>query len=330
MAFRVLTRSTVGNQQQQQLKLLSDLLIRSFSSGPKNVGFIGLGNMGGPMASNLMAKGHKLHVFDISADAKSAMKAKGATPYDNVADLAKASDFVVTMLPNNDIVANTYDSIIGAGGVKSSTVFIDSSTIDPNVAKAVQKKVKAAGATFVDAPVSGGVPGAQNATLTFMVGGSTEEYNAVKDLLEGMGKKITHCGGYGMGQAAKVCNNMMLGISMCGLAECMNLAIRLGLDAKVFADIINASTGRSWASEVNNPVPGIVPTAPAGKSYAGGFATGLITKDLGIASAVATTSNTPIPLGALTHQIYRQLMAKGLADKDFSVVYDFLKNNEGK
>ncbi|XP_058055162.1 probable 3-hydroxyisobutyrate dehydrogenase, mitochondrial [Anopheles bellator] len=330
MAFRVLTRSTVGNQQQQQLKLLSDLLIRSFSSGPKNVGFIGLGNMGGPMASNLMAKGHKLHVFDISADAKSAMKAKGATPYDNVADLAKASDFVVTMLPNNDIVANTYDSIIGGGGANSNTVFIDSSTIDPNVAKAVQKKVKAAGATFVDAPVSGGVPGAQNATLTFMVGGSTEEYNAVKDLLEGMGKKITHCGGYGMGQAAKVCNNMMLGISMCGLAECMNLAIRLGLDAKVFADIINASTGRSWASEVNNPVPGIVPTAPAGKSYAGGFATGLITKDLGIASAVATTSNTPIPLGALTHQIYRTLMAKGLADKDFSVVYDFLKNNEGK
>lgn len=164
-------------------------------------------------------------MFDISQQAKDNLKAKGAVTYDNVSELAKASDFVVTMLPNNDIVANTYDSIL-AGGVNSKTFFVDSSTIDPNVAKAVQKKIQAAGATFVDAPVSGGVPGAQNATLTFMVGGTQQEYETVKGLLEGMGKKITHCGGYGMGQAAKVCNNMMLGISMCGLAECMNLAIR--------------------------------------------------------------------------------------------------------
>lgn len=323
MAFRVMAFSN----SLKQATVISDLLARSFCSGPKNVGFIGLGNMGGPMASNLMAKGHKLHVFDISKEAKDNLKAKGAVTYDNVSELAKASDFVVTMLPNNDIVANTYDTIL-AGGVNTSTFFVDSSTIDPNVAKAVQKKVQAAGATFVDAPVSGGVPGAQNATLTFMVGGTQEEYERVKGLLEGMGKKITHCGSYGMGQAAKVCNNMMLGISMCGLAECMNLAIRLGLDPKVFSDIINASTGRSWASEINNPVPGVLPNAPAGKGYAGGFATGLITKDLGIASAVATTSNTPIPLGALTHQIYRTLMAKGLANKDFSVVYDFMKNEE--
>lgn len=323
MAFRVFAFSN----SLKQATAISDVLARSFCSGPKNVGFIGLGNMGGPMASNLMAKGHKLHVFDISQQAKDNLKAKGAVTYDNVSDLAKASDFVVTMLPNNDIVADTYDSIL-AGGVNTKTFFVDSSTIDPNVAKAVQKRVKAAGATFVDAPVSGGVPGAQNATLTFMVGGTQQEYETVKGLLEGMGKKITHCGSYGMGQAAKVCNNMMLGISMCGLAECMNLAIRLGLDAKVFADIINASTGRCWASEINNPVPGVLPNAPAGKEYAGGFATGLITKDLGIASAVATTSNTPIPLGALTHQIYRTLMAKGLANKDFSVVYDFMKNDK--
>lgn len=322
MAFRVFANSN----SLRQATVISDLLARAFCSGPKNVGFIGLGNMGGPMAGHLMAKGHKLHVFDISQEAKDNLKAKGATTYDNVSDLAKASDFVVTMLPNNDIVANTYDAIL-AGGVNTSTFFVDSSTIDPNVAKAVQKKIKAAGATFVDAPVSGGVPGAQNATLTFMVGGTEDEYNRVKGLLEGMGKKITYCGTTGMGQAAKVCNNMMLGISMCGLAECMNLAIRLGLDPKVFSDIINASTGRSWASEINNPVPGVLPNAPSAKGYAGGFATGLITKDLGIASAVATSSNTPIPLGALTHQIYRTLMAKGLANKDFSVVYDFIKND---
>lgn len=321
MALRVMS----GNL--KAATLLGELLARSYCTAPKNIGFIGLGNMGTPMASNLMAKGHKLHVFDISSEAKDGLKAKGAATYDNVSDLAKASDFVVTMLPNNDIVANTYDQIL-AGGINTSTFFVDSSTIDPNVAKAVQQKIKAAGATFVDAPVSGGVPGAKNATLTFMVGGTDDEYERVKGILEGMGKKITHCGGYGMGQAAKVCNNMMLGISMCGLAECMNLAIRLGLDAKVFADIINASTGRSWASEINNPVPGVIPTAPAANAYAGGFATGLITKDLGIASAVATTTNTPIPLGALTHQVYRTLMAKGLANKDFSVVYDFIKNDK--
>ncbi|KAL1398413.1 hypothetical protein pipiens_008990 [Culex pipiens pipiens] len=306
MAFRVMSINSL-----KQATLLGELLARSFSTGPKNIGFIGLGNMGHAMASNLISKGHKLHVFDISADAKDALKAKGATTYDNVSELSKASDFVVTMLPNNDIVANTYDSIL-AGGINTSTFFIDSSTIDPNVAKAVQQKF----------------PELKNATLTFMVGGTADEYETVKGILEGMGKKITHCGGYGMGQAAKVCNNMMLGISMCGLAECMNLAIRLGLDPKVFADIINASTGRSWASEINNPVPGVIPTAPAANSYAGGFATGLITKDLGIASAVATTTNTPIPLGALTHQIYRTLMAKGLANKDFSVVYDFIKNDK--
>ena len=178
--------------------------------------------------------------------------------------------------------------------------------------------------------MSGGVPGAEQATLTFMVGGTTEEYNKVKGILECMGKKITHCGDYGMGQAAKICNNMMLAISMIGTSETMNLAIRLGLDPKTFMEIINSSTGRCWSSEMYNPVPGLVPTAPANFDYAGGFATGLMTKDLGLASSVATQSNTPIPLGALSHQIYRAVMAQGLANKDFSVVYDFLRNVEDK
>lgn len=213
------------------------------------------------------------------------MKSKGAQVYKTTQELAKDSDFVVTMLPNNDIVKNTYETMI-KDGVNSNTMFVDSSTVDPAISQYVQKIVKEAGASFVDAPVSGGVMGAQNATLTFMVGGTPEEFEKVKDFLGGMGRKITHCGTYGMGEAAKICNNMMLAISMIGTAETMNLAIRLGLDPKVFNDIINCSTGRSWASEVNNPVPGLSPGTPPSNDYKGGFSTALITKDLGLASSV--------------------------------------------
>lgn len=226
-----------------------------------------------------------MNVYDVSPDAAAAMKAKGANVFACTKDLAKNSDFVCTMLPNNDIVKSTYENMI-KDGVNSNTTFIDSSTVDPAISQYVQSIVKAAGASFVDAPVSGGVMGAQNATLSFMVGGTTEEFNHVKGLLEGMGKKIVHCGTYGMGEAAKICNNMMLAISMIGTAETMNLAIRLGLDAKVFNEIINSSTGRSWASEINNPVPGLNPTAPPSHNYDGGFSTALITKDLGLASSV--------------------------------------------
>ncbi|XP_055370891.1 probable 3-hydroxyisobutyrate dehydrogenase, mitochondrial [Condylostylus longicornis] len=289
----------------------------------KNIGFIGLGNMGGHMATNLMKKGHKLHVYDVSKPACEAVRAKGA----KIADLSEIAkmDYVITMLPNNDIVYNTFEELMKKD-INKNALFIDSSTIDPNVVKSIQKIVKAKGARFVDAPVSGGVPGAEQATLTFMVGGTVDEYNAVKPVLEGMGKRITHCGSYGMGQAAKLANNMMLAISMIGVSEAMNLAIRLGLDAQTFADIINSSTGRCWSSEMYNPVPGIVKTAPANFGYSGGFSTDLITKDLGLASGVATASNTPIPMGALAHQIYRTLKSQGLGNKDFSVVYDFMKN----
>lgn len=187
--------------------------------------------------------------------------------------------------------------------------------------------VKSKGASFVDAPVSGGVIGAENATLTFMVGGTEQEFAAVKNLLECMGQRITHCGSYGMGLAAKICNNMMLGISMIGVCETMNLAIRLGLDAKTFNEIVNSSTGRCWSSEIYNPVPGICMKAPANNDYKGGFSTELITKDLGLASTVAVASDTPIPMGAVAHQLYRTLQAKGLGNKDFSIVYEFLKND---
>lgn len=308
---------------------MGQTVVRAMSTqtASKNIGFVGLGNMGGHMASNLIKKGHKLHVFDISKPACDNLKAKGAKVYGNTAELAKIADFVITMLPNNDIVNKSYEEMT-ADGVNKNTIFIDSSTIDPNLVKQLQKMISAKGARFIDAPVSGGVPGAEQATLTFMVGGTTDEYNAVKNVLECMGKRITHCGDYGMGQAAKLCNNMMLGISMIGLSEAMNLAIRLGLDAHTFADIINNSTGRCWSSEVYNPVPSVTPTAPANNDYKGGFSTDLITKDLGLAAGVATASNTPIPMGAMAHQMYRMLKAHGLGNKDFSVVYNFMKNTK--
>ncbi|XP_030376536.1 probable 3-hydroxyisobutyrate dehydrogenase, mitochondrial [Scaptodrosophila lebanonensis] len=315
--------------QQSLLNALSQTLVRSMSTqgGSKNIGFIGLGNMGNHMASHLIKAGHKLHVFDISKPAVESLAAKGATAYTKTTELAKNSDFVITMLPNNDIVNASYEEMT-SDGVNKNTIFIDSSTIDPNLVKSLQKRISAKGARFIDAPVSGGVPGAEQGTLTFMVGATDEEYNAVKSILECMGKRITHCGTYGMGQAAKICNNMMLGISMIGVAEAMNLAIRQGLNPHTFAEIINSSTGRCWASELYNPVPGVTPTAPANRDYAGGFSTDLITKDLGLASGVATSSNTPIPMGAMAHQIYRTLKSQGLGSKDFSVVYDFMKNEK--
>lgn len=308
---------------------MGQTMVRAMSSqgGSKNIGFIGLGNMGGHMATNLMKKGHKLHVYDISKPACDNLKSKGAKVYEKTSELALNSDFVITMLPNNDIVNKAYEDMT-ADGVNKNTVFIDSSTIDPVLVKQLQKMVSGKGARFIDAPVSGGVPGAEQATLTFMVGGTNEEYNAVKAVLECMGKRITHCGDYGMGQAAKLCNNMMLGISMCGVSEAMNLAVRLGLNPQTFAEIINSSTGRCWVTEVYNPVPGVVATAPASNDYKGGFSTDLITKDLGLASGVATASNTPIPMGAMAHQMYRTLKAHGLGSKDFSVVYDFMKNTK--
>lgn len=322
MSLRIVCMSPV-------FSTMGQTLVRGMASaaGSKNIGFVGLGNMGGHMATNLMKNGHKLHVFDISKQACDSLKSKGATVYQNTSELALKSDFVITMLPNNDIVQKSYEEMT-ANGVNKDTVFIDSSTIDPTLVKQLQKMISGKGARFIDAPVSGGVPGAEQATLTFMVGGTDAEYNTVKAILECMGKRITHCGEYGMGQAAKLCNNMMLGISMIGVSEAMNLAIRLGLNPQTFAEIINSSTGRCWASEVYNPVPGVTPTAPANNDYKGGFSTDLITKDLGLASGVATASNTPIPMGAMAHQIYRTLKSNGLGNKDFSVVYDFMKNTK--
>ncbi|XP_063976344.1 probable 3-hydroxyisobutyrate dehydrogenase, mitochondrial isoform X1 [Diachasmimorpha longicaudata] len=298
---------------------------RNFSS----VGFIGLGNMGNSMAKNIMKKGFKLNVFDINSSAVTNVVEAGATAASNVAEIAKNSEVVITMLPANDHVWNCYTGENGLlSAVKKDALFIDSSTIDPLVSQNISVETLKKGAKFLDGPVSGGVVGARDATLTFMVGGEKQQYERAKPLLEAMGARVVHCGDVGMGQVAKLCNNMLLAISMIGVSEAVNLADRLGLDPKVMTSIINTSTGRCWSSEIYPPVPGIIDSVPSSNDYKGGFTTSLITKDLGLAQAAATRSNAIIPLGSLAHQVYRSLMGQGFYDKDFSVIYEYLKGHK--
>ncbi|KAG7201632.1 hypothetical protein KM043_004368 [Ampulex compressa] len=292
------------------------------------IGFVGLGNMGGHMARNLLKKGFKLTVFDINKSAVTGLVQAGANKAENVAEMSKNVEVVISMLPTNQHVLDTYKGEAGIlSSVKKNTLLIDSSTIDPSVSQTIAEDATKHGTTFIDGPVSGGVNAAKDGTLTFMVGGSMASFELAKPVLEAMGSRIVHCGDIGMGQAAKLCNNMLLAISMIGTAEAFNLGKRLGLDEKVFADIVNSSTGRCWSSELYNPVPGILNNVPSAKDYEGGFGTSLMAKDLGLAQAAATRTQAPIPLGSLAHQVYRTLMARGFSGKDFSIVYKFLKGD---
>ncbi|KAJ2401164.1 hypothetical protein GGI23_001574 [Coemansia sp. RSA 2559] len=247
------------------------------------------------------------------------------------ADLARQASVIVTALPESAHVKSAYlgkDGIIH--GVSGDTLCIDSSTIDTSVSTDVSKQVIAAGARAVDAPISGGIMGAEAATLTFMVGSETTgDFERAKACLEKMGKNVVHCGSLGAGQAAKICNNLLLAISMIGTAEAMNLGMRLGLDAGVLASIINTSSGRCWSSDTANPVPDVIPTAPSTNGYAGGFKARLMLKDLGLVSNAAKESRSPLLLGALAENIYRHIANDpAMADKDFGVVYKWLKGNE--
>ncbi|XP_020801267.1 probable 3-hydroxyisobutyrate dehydrogenase, mitochondrial [Drosophila serrata] len=286
------------------------------------IGFIGLGNMGNPMARNLLKSGHELHVFDISKKACNDLESKGAAVHPGVTEVTQKSNYVITMLPNNNIVEATYKEILFQG-LKKDTTFIDCSTISPKLVKSLLKRISSQGGRFLDAPVSGGVPGAQEASLTFMVGGAEEDFKAVTGILECMGQRIVHCGAQGMGQAAKLCNNMMLAISMIGTSEAMNLAVSQGLDAKIFAGILNSSTGRCWASEFYNPVPGISASTLVNK-----VPISLINKDLDLALDAAKASNSHIPMGELTHKIYSSLIAQNLGHRDFSDIYQLMQQNK--
>lgn len=294
---------------------------------PTEIGFIGIGNMGSLMAKHLIDKGHSVTVYDLNKSAVNDMVKQGAKSATHVAEMGEKCKRVFTMLPTPEIITHTYTGPDGLlSRANSSTILIDSSTIDPGTAQSIHKAASAKNVKFFDAPVAGAVPAARAGTLVFMVGGDEQEIKQhLEPYLLCMGTSVYACGPIGSGCVAKLCNNMMLGISMLGLSEALLLGKNFGLDPKLVSAIINKGSGRCWSSEIYNPAPGIIPTAPSTNDYNGGFKTNLLYKDLGLASKVAREVCSPTPLGALTHEIYRLLMnADGFKDKDFSVIYKYL------
>jgi len=286
------------------------------------IGFLGLGNMGGPMAHNLIKAGHQLTVFDLSQAAVANLVEAGAGAAPSIAELARSDlELIITMLPAAQHVKSVY---LGDDGllahVAPAVRLIDSSTIDPMSAREVASAAARNGNRMIDAPVSGGTGGATAGTLTFMVGGEQGDFDVALPVLQAMGKNIVHCGPAGNGQVAKVANNMLLGISMIGTAEAMNLGVSLGMDPKVLAGIINTSSGRCWSSDTYNPYPGVLDSAPASRGYSGGFGSDLMLKDLGLATEAAKQARQPVMLGALAQQLYQTFSSQGNGELDFSAI----------
>jgi len=285
------------------------------------IAFIGLGNMGAPMARNLLKAGHALSVFDLNAQAVQSLVEAGATAAASPKEAVAGAEIVITMLPAAAHVRSVLTAPDGVlAGIGQGVPIIDSSTIDPASAKACATLAAEHGNTFIDAPVSGGTGGAAAGTLTFMVGGSVAAFEQVRPVLSAMGKNLVHCGDTGAGQGAKICNNLVLGITMAGVAEAMSLGEALGIDPKVLGGIINTSTGRCWSSDTYNPFPGVIDTAPSSRGYTGGFGTDLMLKDLGLAGDAAKSVRQPVYLGALAQQLYQTVSSKGDGKLDFSAV----------
>jgi 3-hydroxyisobutyrate dehydrogenase len=293
------------------------------------IAFIGLGNMGAPMARNLIRASHVLTVFDLNTKAVDALVSDGATAAESPRQAAAGAEVVITMLPTAANVRHVLTSDDGVlAGVSKGVPIIDSSTIDPASAREFGALAEKQGNIFIDAPVSGGTGGAAAGTLTFMVGGSVTAFEQVRPVLSSMGKCLVHCGDTGAGQIAKICNNLLLGITMAGVAEAMSLGEALGIDPKVLAGVINTSTGRCWSSDTYNPFPGIIETAPSSRGYTGGFSTELMLKDLGLASEAAKSVKQPIYLGALSQQLYQTLSCKGKGQLDFSAVINLYRKSD--
>ena len=336
MIFRVWAKQFFSHFQRQLAQpnngFQSQIQSRSMASAPPTeIGFIGVGNMGSLMAKHLMDKGHSVTVYDLNKQAVNDLVKQGAKKAEHVAEMGATCKRVFTMLPTPEIITQTYtgpDGLLSKSS--SSTVLIDSSTIDPATAQSIHAAASQKGVKFFDAPVAGAVPAARAGTLVFMVGGDEKE---IKELLEPylmcMGTSVYACGPVGSGCVAKLCNNMMLGISMLGLSEALLMGKNFGLDPKLVSAIINKGSGRCWSSEIYNPAPGIIPTAPSTNNYDGGFKTKLLYKDLGLAAKVAKEVCSPTPLGSVTHEFYRLLMnsAEGYQEKDFSVIYKYLTRN---
>ncbi len=290
-----------------------------------NIAFIGVGNMGGPMARNLLRAGNSVTAFDVSAAVLGPVVEAGAHSASSVAEAAKNAEVIITMLPAGHHVRAVYldNGILSHAG--AGALLIDSSTIDIDSARTVHEAAQTAGFDFLDAPVSGGVTGAEAATLTFMCGGSGKAFERAKPILEQMGKRIVLAGGGGAGQAAKICNNMLLAVSMIGVCEAFVLAEKLGLDAQKLFEISSTSSGQCWSLTSYCPVPGPVPAAPSNRNYQGGFAAGLMLKDLKLAQAAAQSSGATTPLGAEAAQLYSLFSAKGHAGLDFSGIVRMLR-----
>jgi 3-hydroxyisobutyrate dehydrogenase len=287
------------------------------------IAFIGLGNMGAPMARNLIKAGHQLQLFDLNKDVLAELAGLGATVSESPRHAALGSELVITMLPAAQHVRSVYLGENGVlAGIAAGVPAVDCSTIDPQTIREISALAAKQGVRLGDAPVSGGTGGAQAATLTFMVGAAPELFEQLKPILTLMGRNIVHCGEVGTGQIAKICNNMLLAISMIGVSEAMALGNALGIDTQVLAGVINTSTGRCWSSETYNPWPGIVETAPASRGYSGGFGADLMLKDLGLATDAARAVRQPIVMGALAHQLYQTMSLRGEGSKDFSAIIE--------
>jgi 3-hydroxyisobutyrate dehydrogenase len=292
-----------------------------------NIAFIGLGHMGGPMARNLIKAGHKLDVFDLVSRNVEALTAAGATPATSVQHAVARAELVVTMLPSSPHVRSVYLGADGVlAGVAAGVPLVDSSTIDPHTAREVAAAAGKHGNAMADAPVSGGTGGAEAGSLTFMVGAELALFETIRPILAQMGKNIVHCGAAGTGQVAKICNNMLLGISMIGVAEAMNLGVALGIDPKVLAGVINTSSGRCWSSDTYNPYPGVMDNVPAARGYTGGFAGELMLKDLGLATEAAKQAKQSVAMGALAQQLYQLWGAQAGGAQDFSAIINLIKH----
>ncbi|TMN93746.1 3-hydroxyisobutyrate dehydrogenase [Pseudoalteromonas phenolica] len=286
------------------------------------IGFIGLGNMGGPMAINLVKAGHEVRVFDLSPDAISTLVEAGATAVNAVEEVCENADFVVSMLPAGKHVKAIYTGENGlVNHLNKSTLVIDCSTIDAESAQFVGKALGEAGIKFVDAPVSGGVAGAAAGTLTFIVGGSTACFELANTILPTMGKNIYHAGDIGAGQVAKICNNMLLSILMAGTSEALQMGVDHGLDPKVLSEIMLNSSGRNWTLELYNPCPDVLENVPSSNGYKPGFMVDLMAKDLGLAQQAAQQTNSATPMGALAKNLYNLMQNQGKGAEDFSAIF---------
>ncbi|WP_101757094.1 3-hydroxyisobutyrate dehydrogenase [Oceanicoccus sp. KOV_DT_Chl] len=289
------------------------------------VAFIGLGNMGGPMAANLVKSGHQVCVFDLVPAAVKQLVDAGATSAASANAAAADVDFVITMLPAGKHVEMVYlgdDGLLN--NVGPNTVLLDSSTIDAATARKVAAAANEKGIAVMDTPVSGGVAAAAAGTLAFMCGGSAESFAKAKLILEGMGKNIFHAGDHGSGQVAKICNNMLLSVLMVGTSEALKLGVDNGMDPAKLSEIMLASSGRNWSLEVYNPYPGVMPTAPASNDYKPGFMVDLMCKDLGLAMETAVHTKSSTPMGALARSLYSAHAANGNGQRDFSSILEML------